>query len=159
MANRSQHGKTEVMLISNTRDITTYCKDNIRLIQVTRFKYLGVTLRVEVQWQQRGQEVAAAKNKNENAARDQVFDLKERQRNESIRRDCGVENITTVIRRSRLSFFGNDLRIQPGDKRTLNLEVERRRPRVRPVRKRMDNIKKGMEALGIREVDVLDRER
>eukprot|EP00795_Rhopilema_esculentum_P009570 gene9570-17322_t len=51
--------------------------------------------------------------------------------------------------------------MEPEDevKRTVGLEVKGRRPRRKPVRRRMDNIKKDMEVLGIREVDELDRER
>ena len=84
---------------------------------------------------------------------------RERERNDDIRRELGVEKITSRIRTARLRWYGHVKRMEDGNevRRTMEVVVEGRRSRGRPKLRWIDNIKKDMELHDLTDLDVFDR--
>ena len=87
--------------------------------------------------------------------------LRDRMRSADIRRELGVERITSKIRTARLRWFGHVKRMDEDTwvKRVMEMEVEGRRARGRPTMRWMDNIREDMRMRGVREEEAKDRSR
>jgi len=85
--------------------------------------------------------------------------LRDRMRSEDIRRELGVRSITSRLREARLRWFGHVKRMDDNNwvRKTMEMEVEGRRARGRPVMRWLDNIKADMRVCGAREEEALDR--
>ena len=84
--------------------------------------------------------------------------LKDRLRSEDIRRELGVEEITSKIRTARLKWYGHVKRMEDNwVRRIMEMEVEGRRARGRPMMRWRDNIRKDMRMRGVSEDDAQDR--
>ena len=86
--------------------------------------------------------------------------LSDRIPSEEIGRWCGLEQLDIEIRRRRLRWFGHVKRRDGGDclGDVLRVEVPGSRPRGRPKKSWMDNVKEDMRKLNLREDDALDRD-
>ena len=78
--------------------------------------------------------------------------LKDKQRNEDIRAELKVVNILDKVRQARLRWYGHLVQIS-GDNKVWKMEVEGSRPRGRPRKRWMENLRDDMEKSGLREGD------
>ena len=87
--------------------------------------------------------------------------IKYRRTNEELRRLVGVDPITTVIRSSRLRWYGNVMRKGDEDwvKKSMEFRVEGRRPVGRPKRTWLESVEADMAELEIDKEDVHDRKK
>ena len=85
--------------------------------------------------------------------------LRDRMRSEDIRRELRVESITAKIRTARLRWYGHVRRMEENNwvRRVMEMEVDGRRARGRPVLRWMDNIRQDMRLHGLRDEDAQDR--
>ena len=86
--------------------------------------------------------------------------LSDRTPSEEIGRWCGLEQLDIEIRRRRLRWFGHVKRREVGDclGDVLRMEVSGSRPRGRPKKSWMDNVKEDLRKLNLREDDAYDRD-
>ena len=87
--------------------------------------------------------------------------LKERIRNEEIRKRCGVIDVVEKMREARLRWFGHIWRRDGSDaiKRVMELEVEGQRPRGRPRRRWTDTIREDLRRHNLTGEDAADRNK
>ena len=87
--------------------------------------------------------------------------LEEHRTNEDIRKEANVIDITTLMRRRRLEWFGHVYRRKENEdiKRVYNLKVRGKRKRGRPKHRWKDTIKKDMSLCNLQEGDADDRVR
>ncbi len=85
--------------------------------------------------------------------------LRERRRNEDIRREAGVVSITEKARETHLRWYGHETRMQEANpvKVAWRNEVEGRRTRGRQRMRWRDGVQRDMEQLDLEEQDAQDR--
>ena len=83
--------------------------------------------------------------------------LKDRKTNEELRRQVGVEPITTFIRSGRLRWYGHVMRKDNED--CMEYRVEGRRPVGRPRNTWLESVETDMAELEIDKEDVHDRRK
>jgi hypothetical protein len=89
------------------------------------------------------------------------FSLWNKKKSEELLGMLGLESVGNILRRGRLRWFGHVERKRDDDwvKGCVFYEAEGKRPRGRPVKKWMDNIKEDMKLFGLKRNDAQDRAR
>jgi len=87
--------------------------------------------------------------------------LEEHRRNEEIRKEAGVEDISVLMRKRRLQWYGHVCRRKEEDdiKRVTNLRVEGGRGRGRPKHRWKDTVNADMKLWSLETEDAEDRDR
>ena len=86
--------------------------------------------------------------------------LMNKERNEKIRKECGVADIKLKMREARLKWFGHVERREEGRgvKRAMQMEVDgSRRRRGRPKKRWIDGVTKDMEEVKVTREEAVDR--
>ena len=85
--------------------------------------------------------------------------LRERERNDDLRRRMGIESIADIIRSRRLRWFGHVMRREENDwlRRVMQHEVEGKRPKGRPRKTWRETVAADLRKLHLREEDAKDR--
>ena len=83
----------------------------------------------------------------------------DRQRNEDILEELGVTDILTKARQARLRWYGHLRRMneESAPKKIWRMEIEGKRPRGRPQKRWMENVKEDMGLAGLRDEDTQRR--
>ena len=86
--------------------------------------------------------------------------LRDKCSNEDLRQRMGIEPASSVMRRSRLRWYGHVYRMKQDEcvKRVLNFEVTGRRPRGRPKKTWDETLSTDRRLLGLKPEDALDRQ-
>ena len=86
--------------------------------------------------------------------------LKDRKSSKELRDNLQIENITEVVRRARLRWFGHVERMKEENwvKKTASMEVEGRRPAGRPKKTWRETVNADIKQLGIDTKDTNNRE-
>ena len=86
--------------------------------------------------------------------------LKDRKSRKELRDNLQIENITEVVRRARLRWFGHVERMKEENwvKKTASMEVEGRRPAGRPKKTWRETVNADIKQLGIDTKDTNNRE-
>ena len=87
--------------------------------------------------------------------------LKDKRRNEDLRKETGIENIRTIIRRARLRWFGHVFRMDDTNevKKVMNMQVEGRTPVGRPKLTWEKVVDEDIKRLKWKKEDANDREK
>ena len=83
----------------------------------------------------------------------------DRQRNEDILEELGVTDILTKARQARLRWYGHLRRMneESAPKKIWKMEIKGKRPRGRPQKRWMENVKEDMGLAGLRDEDTQRR--
>ena len=84
---------------------------------------------------------------------------KDKIRNEHIRSTVKVERLEMKMREGRLRWYGHVMRRDQEyvGRKMMEMELPGKRRRERPKRRFLDVVKKGMEEVGVKEMDIEDR--